>query len=217
MLSSRSQRGFTLLEVMIATMILGMLTLTLYRFLSVHLTAIRITNEWSDQRDTVQGVIRLLRSQLNDLPPQSSDMLRGQPYKFHGIANDEITWRTPTGSGLLSAEAPGEFRVTLTIQPVDTKSSETELGLRRQPIDPKRVQDVNLDHGSGNNQYNWVPLIRPMAAIEIRYYDARANSWTDTWNDPGRYPTLVRVRLWKQADSTPTEAVIPVPAANTQP
>jgi prepilin-type N-terminal cleavage/methylation domain-containing protein len=208
--------AFTLLEVMVATMILGLLTMTLYRFLSAHLMAMRVTTEFSDERNAIQAVQRLLRSQLNSLPSEGSDMLKGQPNKFHGLPNDEITWRSTAGPGLLSATAPGEFRVTFTVQPVDAKSTETELGLRRQPIDPKSAQDIDLDRGGGDQKYNWLPLIRPMAALEIRYYDPQLNSWSDTWKDAGRYPSLVRVRLWKQPNDPPTEVVFSVPASNTQ-
>jgi prepilin-type N-terminal cleavage/methylation domain-containing protein len=211
-----SRRAFTLLEVVLATMILGMLSLTLYRFLTAHLTAIQTATEWSDERDAMQAVVRLVRSELNSLPPQGSDMLQGRAYKFHGLSNDTMTWRSISGPGLLSANAAGEFNVTLTVQPVAEKSSETELGLRRQPIDPKRAQDVTLSRGSGDQKYNWLPLIRPMAAVEIRYFDPRQNSCVDAWTDAGRYPNLVRLRLWKYADAPPLEAVFMVPAANTQ-
>ena len=212
----RLRRGFTLLEVVLATMILGLLSLTLYRFLTAHLTAIQAATEWSDERDAMQAVVRLVRSELNSLPPQGSDMLQGHAYKFHGLSNDTMTWRSICGPGLLSANAAGEFQVTLTVQPVDEKSSETELGLRRQPIDPKRAQDVTLGRGSGDQKYNWLPLIRPMAALEIRYFDPMQNNWVDAWTDAGRYPNLVRLRMWKYADAAPLEAVFMVPAANTQ-
>lgn len=201
---------------MLATLILALLCTTLYRFLSAHLMAMQTTSEWTEQRDSLQGIVRLLRAELNSLPPQGNQMLEGHANKFHGLSNDEITWRTPAGLSLLSATGAGEFRVTLTIQPVNERTSETELGLRRQPLDPKRVQDIDYNRGGSGGKYNWLPLIRPMAAIEIRYYDAVANSWSDTWTDPTRYPSLVRVKLWKNPDSAPAEAVLAVPAANTQ-
>jgi hypothetical protein len=214
---SHSRRhAFTLLEVVLGTMILALLTLTLYRFLAAHLTAMHATSEWSDERDAMQAVVRMVRAELNSLPSQGSDMLKGRALKFRGLSNDIITWRSISGPGLLSANAAGEFYVTLTVQPVSEKSSETELGLRRQPIDPTRVQDVPLDRGSGDQKYNWLPLIRPMAALEVRYFDPKQNQWVDAWLDTARYPNLVRIRLWRYADATPTEAVFMVPAANTQ-
>ena len=212
--SHSAREAFTLLEVIIATMIVAMLALTLYRFLASNLAAIRISTEINDDREAVQAVVRLLAAQLNDLPVREAGALSGQPYKFRGLSNDEITWRCGAGPGLMTTAAAGEFRVTLTVQPVSEKSAETELGLRRRPSDPKDLTVAEaLNRGGGDKKYNWLPLVRPMAAIEIRYFDARLNAWSDAWTDPNYRPSLVRVRLWKRADDGPVEAVLPVPSA----
>src|SRR5438552_4005928 len=116
--SPRAERAFTLLEVIIATMIIAMLALTLYRFLASNLAAIRISTELTDERDAVQAVVRLIESQLNDLPTRQPAALSGQPFKFRNLSNDEITWRCGAGPGLMTTAAAGEFRVTLTVQPV---------------------------------------------------------------------------------------------------
>ena len=106
---------------------------------------------------------------------------------------------------------------TLTVQPVSGKSTEIELGLRRRPSDPNdQTIAKELNRGGGDAKYNWLPLIRPMAALEVRYFDGRLNAWTDAWTDPNRRPDLVRVRLWKRADDAPVEAVLPVPSAHFQ-
>jgi len=209
------RRGaFTLLEVIIATMIIGMIAVTLFRFVSVHLTAIRVSTELSDEREALQAAVRLLELQLRELSVQQPEVLRGQPLKFRGLSNDEITWRTTAGAGLLTSAAPGEYRVTLTVQPVSEKAGETELGLRRQLIDPtEAVEAEPVTRGAGAGKYNWLPLIRPMAALEIRYFNPQLNDWQDTWNDPNVPPILIRVRLWKYADSPPLEALLPVPLA----
>lgn len=210
--------AFTLLEVMIATMIVAMIAMTCFRFLSSNLTAIRISSGLDDEREALQSVIRLLQSQLNDLPPRDAAALLGQPFKFQNISNDEITWRCGPGQGLMTTAAPGQYRVTLTVQPVSEQSSETELGLRRHSIAPQNSTDANgLNRGSGDRKYSWVPLIRPMAALEVRYFDTRSNQWIDSWKDVTRRPSLVRVRLWKRIGDMPVEAVLPVPSAQLQP
>ena len=63
-------RAFTLLEVMAATMIVALLAFTLYRFINSNLRAIRISTELSEEREAVQAVVRLLQTELNDLPPR---------------------------------------------------------------------------------------------------------------------------------------------------
>ncbi len=211
------RRAFTLLEVIIATMIIGMMVLSIYRFLATNITAMRVSTELADDREAVQAVVRLLDAQLTDLPLHKPGMLTGKPLKFRNLSNDEITWRCFAGPGVLTTAAPGEYHVTLTIQPVNERSTETELGLRRKPIDPLEALDSTQPvRGSGTDKYNWAPLIRPMAALEIRYFNLQLNAWQDAWTDENRRPDLVRVRLWKHADEPPIEAVLAVPSARIQ-
>jgi len=143
-----------------------------------------------------------------------STALTGKAYKFHGLSNDQMTWTCTAGTGLLTTAAPGEFQVTLTVQPVDDSSNETELGLRRQPAPGNKIK-VDLKRGSGADRYDWLPLIRPMAMLEIRYYDQAGNSWSDQWTDISRRPALVRLRLQKHPDDAPVEAVIGIPSAQS--
>ncbi len=199
---------------MLATAIVGMLTLTLYRFVSAHLLVIRQSTDISDEREALQGVVRLVQTQLREMDPQEQEALMGQPFKFHGLSNDELSWHSTAGPGLLTTAAPGPYRVTLTVQPVSERSTETELGLRRQPLDMKNGNISQLNRGSSGTKYNWLPLIRPMAALEVRYYDQGQKQWVDTWKDSAHRPNLVKVRLWKYADQPPVEAVLPIPSAN---
>lgn len=210
-------RGFTLLEVMIATMIIALLATTLFRFVSTNLRAMKDTTELQDERESLQAVVRFLQTQLADLPPRQNGVLLGNPLKLHDLSSDELIWRTHAGQGVLTAAAPGEYRVTMTVQPVESTSSELELGLRREPITPEARADVDFfARGSGASKYNWVSLIRPMAAFEVRYFDPRLNAWLDRWTDQTARPQLVRVRLWKNADDPPVEAILPVPSSQMQ-
>lgn len=214
----RKRRAFTLLEVIIATIIIGMIAMTLYRFLATNLTVIRYSSELTDERDALQGVIRLLETQLNDLPRREPDALIGQAFKFQNLSNDEITWKCSAGAGLLTTAAAGEFQVTMTVQPVSAQSRETELGLRRRFIDPLAAVDTTEPvRGAGTDAYHWVSLIRPVAAFEVRYFDRQLNAWQDAWRDPQRRPELVRVRLWKRVEEPPIEAILPVASARMQP
>lgn len=196
----------------VALMITSMIVLSLYRFVSAHLTTIRVSTEMGEESDTLNVAVRYLQGQMNTLPPIEDSNLVGQPFKFRGLSSDELTWTCPAGSGLLTTAAPGDFKVTLALQPVDERSAETELGLRRQPV-PGNTASLNLNRGGAGGRYDWLPLIRPMAAIEVRYYDPQDNSWKDTWTDAARRPPLIRLRLWKHADDAPLEAMIRVPSA----
>lgn len=209
---NKGHSAFTLLEMMLALMITAMVVLSLYRFVSTHLTVISAATDLGEERETLDNVVHYLQGQMNALPPMEDNVLIGQPFKFRGFSSDEISWTCSAGSGLLTTAAPGDFKVTMAVQPVDERSTETELGLRRQPA-PTNKASLNLNRGGAGGRYDWVPLIRPMAAVEIRYYDQAGNSWKDTWTDPKQRPALIRLRLWKHADDTPLEAMIRVPSA----
>jgi prepilin-type N-terminal cleavage/methylation domain-containing protein len=214
---SNARRGFTLLEVMIATLIISLLAFTLFRFVSANLQAMKFTTELQDERESVQAVVRFLQTQLADLPRRENGAILGNPLKLHDLSSDELIWRANAGQGVLTAAAPGEYRVTMTVQPVESTSSELELGLRREPITTEARADVDFfARGSAASKYNWVSLVRPFAAFEVRYFDPRLNAWLDRWTDQTARPLLVRVRLWKNADDPPVEAILPVPSANMQ-
>jgi len=202
---------------MTATMIVALLSFSLYRFLTSQLHAIRLSQETIDDRESLQAVIQFLQVQLGDLSPKGDNQLLGQANQFHGLASDEITWLTWAGQGVLTSAAAGQYRVTLAVQPVSDTSREFELGLRRQRLDADAQTDVDFySRGTAGQKYNWLPLIHPMAAMEIRYFDRRLNAWQDRWTDPKNFPSLVRVRLWKRADDAPLEAVLAVPLAQVQ-
>ena len=206
-------RAFTLLEMILALMITSMTVLTLYRFVSVQLTAIRTSSELGADRETLDTVVHFLRSQLNAVPPGDDGTLLGKAYKFHGLSSDEITWRCPGGEGVLTTAAPGYYLTTLAVQPVSETSIETELGLRRRTVQGNSTS-IDLGRGGSGGHYNWLPVVRPMAAMEIRYFDATTHTWVDNWTDALHRPPLVRVRLWRHADDAPLEAVFDVPASH---
>jgi hypothetical protein len=193
-------------------MITAMTVLTLYHFVSVQLTAIRTSSELGSDRETLDTVVHFLRAQLNAVPPGDDGTLLGKAFKFHGLSSDEITWRCPGGDGVLTTAAPGYYLTTLVVQPVSEMSTETELGLRRQTVQGNSTS-INQGRGGAGGHYNWLSVVRPMAAMEIRYFDPVAHSWADNWTDPLHRPALVRVRLWRHADDPPLEAVLDVPAS----
>ena len=199
---------------MIATLIIALLSFTLYRFVVANLNALRASTELSEERDSLQAVMRLLQSQLAEIPPRTQGALLGQAHKFKELPSDEMKWMCRAGEGLMTTAAAGEYRVTFTVQPVESQSAELELGLRREPVDADARSDADFfTRGTGINKYSWLSLIRPVAALEIRYYDPRVNSWLDRWTDLVARPSLVRVRLWRTVDDDPVEQILSVPSA----
>lgn len=202
-----SQRGspksfaFTLLEVLIGVLIIALLMTSLYRFVQANLKAIQITSAVANDRQQIAGLIDFLQVQLQDLPTGPQGALIGSGGKIRDRASDQMEWISQAGHGLFTTAAPGEYRVTLAIQPVSKSSPELEIGLRR------RLSDAD------EKNYNWLPLLRPAAALEIRYFDWRLGAWLDRYTDQNVRPQLVRVRIWRDAENPPFEAVLAIPSS----
>jgi prepilin-type N-terminal cleavage/methylation domain-containing protein len=209
---SRSSRGFTLIEVMTATLIVALLMMALYRFVTTTLRALDATTQLAEDRQSVDALVRLIQVQLNDLPVTGTGALIGKANQFQGLASDEMTWLCGAGQGVMTGAAPGEYRVTLTVQPV-ANSKELELGLRREVATAEAKTEVDFfTRGSGSSKYSWLPLLRPVAALEIRYWDPRTNSVIKQWNDLNVRPSLVHLKIWRYADDLPYDVILPVPS-----
>lgn len=197
-------KAFTLFEMMIAVAIIALIMVAMHQFLVANLDAIRISSEISAEKLAIVGLTNLLQAELNDLPPRGASLLTGVPHRINNLDCDEMQWQCQPGNGLLTTAAPPEdYRVTLTLD-VDKPSRQLVLGLRR------RLLTAN------EKDFNWLPIMRNVAALKIEYFDPRLNYWLPRWNSSNALPSLVRVRIWRDANDLPYEAVLTVPAANLQ-
>jgi prepilin-type N-terminal cleavage/methylation domain-containing protein len=192
-------RGFTLLEIMLAVAILGMMAMTIYRFVATNLTVLRVSTEDNLSEARYAGLISLVTAQLQDLP-SGVGALSGEPFKFADRPRDEITWICGSGPGLLTRYGPGEYLVTMRLRPVGDKTDRMEIGLRRMP----RTTAEGSEEG-----VTWVSLLDDVSSLQIRYFDVRLNAWVDRWPDPSTLPKLVRLMIGR-ADRPPLEVIIPL-------
>jgi prepilin-type N-terminal cleavage/methylation domain-containing protein len=196
---SGQRLGFTLLEIMLAVGILGMMSIAIYRFVESNLVAMRVSAEESTTDATYDGLANLLTEQLQNLPT-GQGMLAGEPFKLNDRDRDEMTWVCSSGPGLLTRYAIGDFFVTLRLRPMN-KGDLMELGFVRKPKD-----DANPS--SGNE--TWVPLISNVESMQIRYFDPRLNAWAKQWTDTSVLPPLARLSIKRTGRSVPWEAVLPL-------
>ena len=191
-------RGFTLLEITLAVAILATMSLAIYRFVQANLAAMRISSEATASDLRYVGLADLLAAQWQSLPAGQGALL-GEPYKFSGRSRDEIKWVCNGGPGLLTRYAAGDYTVWLRVQPNSKKPEQLDLGFLRKPTD-----DSLVGHDS------WIPLIDNVAALEIRYFDPRVNSWVEKWTDSARLPRLVRIVVGRNDAAVPWEILIPL-------
>src|SRR5262249_19473042 len=177
--------GFTLLEIMLAVAILGMMAVAIFRFVQTNLTALQFSSDTAVADAQYDGLRDLLTTQWQSLSPLRAKMM-GEPFKLNDHERDEIRWNCGAGPGLLTRYASGEFTVVLRLQAANDKSDRLDLGILRKPQDDS---DVVEGHET------WVPLIKNVTSLEITYFDPNANTWLPRWPGGNRMPSLVKISL----------------------
>lgn len=191
-----SRGGFTLLEITLAVAILATMSLAIYRFVQSNLTALRASSDANAADACYDGLRDLLTAQWQSLP-SGQGAITGEPFKLNDRQRDQIQWICGSGSGLLTRYAPGQFTVSLRLQPENEKSDQLDLGFLRAPQD---------DSG----QETWVPLIKNVSSLQIHYFDPQLNSWIDRWTNALRRPWLVKITVGRTDAREPWEAIIPL-------
>jgi len=189
------RRGFTLLEITFAVVILAMMSIAIYRFVQSNLAAMRLSSEQNATDARYDGLHDLLSTEWQSLSP-SDGQITGEPYKFEGRSRDQITWVTEAGPGLLTRYAGGEYEVTMRLRPAANKKDGNEIGFSRKP-----------DEDNTGNE-TWIPLLENVESLQIRYYDPRLNSWIDRWTDTITLPRLVKLTIGRSKNSVPWETII---------
>jgi len=192
--------AFTLLEIMLAVAILGMMALAIFRFVQTNLTALRFSSDTAAMDAQYDGLRDLLTTEWQSLRPLRARMV-GEPFKLNDRERDEIRWNCSAGPGLLTRYAPGEFTAVLRLQSPSDKSDQLDLGILRKPQD-------DSDTAEGNE--TWVRLIKNVGSLEIAYFDPSANTWLPRWPGGNRMPSLVKVSIGRRDTADPWEAVIPL-------
>ncbi len=192
------RRAFTLLEIMLAVGILGMMSLAIYRFVQTSITALRIQTETSLIDAQYSGFANLLSSEWQSLTPGQGALL-GEPFKFGDRPRDEVTWIATAGPGLLTRYAAGEYRVSMRLRPAQKGSEKMVVGVMRKPRSSAEFE---------NETESWVPLLPDVQSMQIRYFDPRLNTWVDKWTDTLTLPRLVKVTLTRANESAPWENII---------
>jgi general secretion pathway protein J len=193
------QRGFTLLEIIIAVAILATMALAIYRFVQSNLVAIRASSGAIAADARYEGLREVLTVQWQSLPSGKGALL-GDAFKLEDRTRDEIRWICSAGPGLMTRYANGDYVVSLRLQS-EKNSDRLDLGLLRKARNDSVTTDV---------EESWIPLIENVRSLQIRYFDAQVNVWKDSWPDPSRLPHLVKLTIGRFEAGAPWEAVIPI-------
>ena len=192
-------RGFTLLEIIIAVVILATMAMAIYRFVQSNLAAIRASSDAIVADARYDGLREVLIAQWQALPPGKGALL-GDAFKLNDRPRDEIRWLCGAGPGLMTRYAAGDYIVSLGLQS-RKHSDQFDLGFLRKPVSDSALSDVHE---------SWIPLIDKVTSLQIRYFDTRLNVWVERWTDTGTLPRLVKVTIGRADSPIPWEAIIPL-------
>ncbi len=191
-LSNRAQRGFTLLEIMVATTILGIVMVTVYGVLSRALYAKNHAEERADLYAAGRETVLKIADELEGALPPSA----GRNIGFIGIAGND---RVPTDKvqfdvvirRLFSVGQGrgGRALVSYSLDPL--KDTPNLYALRRQEqllVDPA-LENQNTDDSAAADAETVAPpvasaayLIDQVAGLRLRYLDPLSGQWTDSWD-----------------------------------
>ena len=193
------RRGFTLLEIIIAVVILATMATAIYRFVQSSLVAIRASSDAIVADARYDGLREVLIAQWQALPPGKGALL-GDAFKLNDRPRDEIRWTCSAGPGLMTRYAAGDYIVGLRLQS-RKDGDQFDLGFLRKPVDDSALSDAHE---------SWIPLIDKVTSLQIRYFDIRLNVWVERWTDTGTLPRLVKVTVGRTDSPIPWEAIIPL-------
>jgi len=184
-IGNKRRRGFTLLEIILATAILGMMAVAIFRFVQANIIALRISSVENMEEARYRGLLDLLTAQWQNLPT-GVGALAGDTYKFNDKPRDEIVWACGAGPGLMTRYAAGEYTVRLRLRPMKEGSDRLQLGCFRRPRNEAEGE---------NEKETWVPLIDDVGGLRIRYFDTRLNAWVERWTDTATLPRLIELLI----------------------
>src|SRR2546423_12641141 len=93
-------RGFTLLEIIMATAILGLMAMAIFRFVQSNLIALRVSATQNLEEARYSGLLELLTTQWQSLPA-GVGARAGDTYKFQDPARDVMGSACGAGRRLL--------------------------------------------------------------------------------------------------------------------
>lgn len=183
-----------------AVAILAAMAVAIYRFVQSNLIAIRLSSDIIAADARYDSLRDLLAEQWQSLPFGKGALL-GDPFKLNDRERDEVRWICSAGPGLMTRYAAGDFVVALRLQSDNKHSDRFDLGFLRKPIDDSSLTNANE---------SWIPLIKNVRSLQVRYFDARLNVWVERWTDAGTLPRLVKLTVDRADAAMPWEAVIPL-------
>jgi type II secretion system protein J len=209
------KQGYTLLEILVAVLILGIMSLMVFGSFHSLMTA---TQRAEATLDGLHARSALLSRIAVSLRTSVFDGQRPESYEFvhedggTGVPRDTISWVT-TSSHLLPpgmTTLEGVRRVELSIQDVDGQEG---LAVRAFP-DSWELDDPEVD------DVDYTIIDTRVRGLDVILYDVNEEDWTDEWQRSRQLPVSVVITLYLQGEEdsgrlTPVRQRVDIPVGRT--
>lgn len=213
---SRTNRGFSLAEILVALTILGLLTGSLYSIFHVTLGTVAEIESVENEDRAIQQFIRLLRDTLESLPPGASVSCATPE---DGQVQELVV------SGVPEAFSVGEDPVagsdlTIKLQPYEPGDGETReapvyrVAINREEFVPvAKDGEMAIRMGSGDDFYQpdedgkyWLPLFPGISTMTWRFWNEEEDVWEDLWEE-AEAPPLIELQIQPENRPAPIRVV----------
>jgi type II secretion system protein J len=211
---SRHSRGFTLMEIMLALFILGVIIAAIFASWSAIVRGTKVGLDATAAAQRSRTAVRTIESAMTSARSFASDL---EQYGF--VAENG-------GTPILSfvARLPASFprsgrfgdfdvrRVTFSLE--QGAGYSRELVLRQQPL----LMEMDEDE-----REHPIVLARNVRAFEMEFWDRTAGDWADEWSQTNHLPQMVKITLQFAGNESQSRIreeitkVISVPAVTVPP
>src|SRR4051794_27425686 len=189
--ASRVAGGFSLLEVLLAVMLLALLIAGAYSGIHAAANAMRAGEAAIDRADRLRTAQEFLRHQLTRIMPLAfaNDQTKGTSYIFEGDQK-RMRFVAPM-PGYLSRGGPY-------VETLELVSGHDGLQLQ---FDDEMLNGFDIDKAKTRNEAPVVLLDKIRSGrFEYRALDeqGKLGSWSSNWPDPATTPLMIRIELTMQ-------------------
>lgn len=186
-------RGFTLIEILIAMVLLSMTLLLLFSSLYTANKYWQMGERVIEKSEEKRLVIQFIRNQIAKAVPILWVEKGERKLLFQG-KSDELRFVST-----LPAHRGGGGLHTLTLKVVETDSTK-QLGLSYSLLNPDTVPFSN-----SNNDHEFVIIADDIDSISLSYFGKTKNDeeahWSEEWDSEATMPQLARLRIHSQKHS----------------
>ena len=182
-----SERGFTLIEILLAVALIAVIASLVFGSLSTTLNAIDVARGIAASEQVVRTTMRLMADELS-----------------MGVSLQVMPWM---GINAQQESQPADTVVFLTMGQFRGAESERDTEIvrivyTREGDKLLRLVRRNL-YGLSDDSLEQLELVRKVKAFNVRYYDAKNNLWADEWDGRARSkpPGALLIELTLQQDN----------------